>query len=249
MKGEGIVLCYHSVSDEWDHPLAVTRSAFEVQLTGLLRRGYLPIPAERMPTSSRRELYVTFDDAFRDVLDVVPLMRRLGIHATVFAATSFAEEGRVFDVPELADEAAVNGARMATMRWDDLRELVAEGFDVGSHTVTHPHLPRLGDGEIESELRESRERLEDELRRPCLFLAYPYGESDARVQEAARRVGYDAAFALGAGSEAGNRYNQPRVDFYRRDSHVRTRLKTSFLKPHASALLTRIRRVRIARAR
>lgn len=236
-----LVVCYHSVSDHWPHALAVTTRSFERQLRSLLLRGYRPVPADGLLGSSPRGLHVTFDDAFRDVLDVVSAMRTLGVEATVFASTSFADEGRVFDIPELADEAATHRERLATMSWDDLRELGALGFEVGSHTVTHAHLPELGDEELDRELVDSRARIQDELGRPCRLLAYPYGEHDARIQAAARRAGYDAAFALWAGSDLGNAYAYPRIDFYRRDSQLRARLKTSFLKPHASALLERMR--------
>jgi hypothetical protein len=61
------------------------------------------------------------------------------------------------------------------------------------------------------------------------------------VQAAARRAGYEAAFVLGGPRPPGSVYAYPRTDFYRRDSRVRARLKTSFLKPHASAVLAQVR--------
>jgi peptidoglycan/xylan/chitin deacetylase (PgdA/CDA1 family) len=239
------VVCYHSVSDEWPHALAVTRRAFARQLSWLLRRGFRPIPADELASGRRRRLHVTFDDAYRDVLDAVPVLERLRIPATIFACTGFADEGRPLAVPELAAEAQARPDRLATMDWDELRALVERGFTVGSHTISHPHLPQLGDAELDRELRESRARIEDELGRACRLLAYPYGEHDARVQAAARRAGYDAAFALWAGASRTNAYALPRVDFYRGDSLLRTMLKASFVKPHAAALLAR-RRARSA---
>jgi peptidoglycan/xylan/chitin deacetylase (PgdA/CDA1 family) len=238
---ERLVLCYHSVSDEWSHQLAVRRRSFERQLSSLLRRGFRPISATELAGGARRGLHVTFDDAYRDVLDVGPVLERLGVHATVFAAASFARDGRPLDVPELAAEAIAHPQRLATMNWDELRELARRGVEIGSHTVTHPHLTRLSDAEIERELADSRAEIEDELGRPCMLLAYPYGEHDARVQAIARRCNYEAAFALWEGSEPTDRYALPRVDIYRRDSLLRATLKTSFLKPSASALLARAR--------
>jgi peptidoglycan/xylan/chitin deacetylase (PgdA/CDA1 family) len=131
-----------------------------------------------------------------------------------------------------------------------VRELVAHGVEVGAHTVSHPHLTRLGDEELERELREARVRLEDELGRPCAYVAYPYGESDARVQDAVRRVGYSGAFALQAGADFANPFALPRVDLYRRDGLVRATLKTSFVKPAGSAVLRLVERsqARVRRA-
>jgi hypothetical protein len=241
---ETLVLCYHSVSDEWAHPLAVRRRAFERQLSSILRRGFRPITAVELASGARSGLHVTFDDAYHDVLGAIPVLERLGLPSTVFAATSFARDGRPLAVPELAAQAQAHPERLATMNWDELRELAARGVEIGSHTVTHPHLTRLTDAEVERELADSRAEIEDELGRPCVLLAYPFGEHDARIQEIARGCGYAAAFALWEGASPERRYALPRIDLYRRDSLLRATLKTSFLKPTGSALLARARRFR-----
>jgi peptidoglycan/xylan/chitin deacetylase (PgdA/CDA1 family) len=239
-----LVLCYHSVSDGWEHALAVAPRAFERQLRSLLRRGYRPLPADSLLAGSRRGLHVTFDDAYRTVLDAVPTLRRLGVPATVFVSTGFADDGgRPLDVPELADEAAALPEELATMSWDELRSAAEEGVEIGSHAISHPHMTSLTDDELGRELGDSRDRVEDELGRPCRFFAYPYGDHDERVRDAVRRAGYEAAFALAAGSDRENPYALPRIDLYRRDSLLRATLKTSFVKPHGSALLAWLRAI------
>jgi peptidoglycan/xylan/chitin deacetylase (PgdA/CDA1 family) len=233
-----LVVCYHAVSDEWSHQLAVARGSFEKHLRSLLRRRFRPATLTEAARGHGRLLHVTFDDAYRSVADAVPIMRRLGVQSTVFASTGFADRGGApLAVPELAEEATAHPDHMATMDWDALRDLIANGVDVEAHTVSHPHLPRLGDEELERELREARVRLEDELRRPCRYMAYPYGESDARVHSAVRRAGYEAAFALQAGADARNPFALPRVDLYRKDGLARATLKTSFVQPLGSAVL------------
>ena len=69
--------------------------------------------------------------------------------------------------------------------WNQLAALADEGWEVGSHTIAHQHLPTLSDAELEEELRGSRLQLEAALGSPCRSLAYPYGEVDARVEQAA----------------------------------------------------------------
>jgi hypothetical protein len=67
--------------------------------------------------------------------------------------------------------------------------------------------------------------------RQCRFLAYPFGEENERVREAARRAGYEAAFGLVArASTRFSRYAIPRVDLYRNDARSRVGLKTSPLR-------------------
>lgn len=236
-----LILCYHAVSDEWSNALAVTTSAFERQLQSLLKRRFRPVTAADLLQRRGRLLHVTFDDAYQSVRNAVPVLERLGIPSTIFAASSYAVNGRPLDVPELAEEASAHPDHLATMDWEELRELAARGTQIGSHTKSHPHLPLLSDTEIERELRESKLECEDALGRPCRFLAYPYGEHDARVRTAVQRVGYEAAFALRAEADPGNHYALPRVGLYQRDSQLRATLKTSVLGEPGAWLLARAR--------
>jgi peptidoglycan/xylan/chitin deacetylase (PgdA/CDA1 family) len=235
-----LVLCFHGISDEWEHSLAVRPALLERVLRALRRRGYRPVRAGDVLGGSRSLLHVTFDDAYTNVWGAVPVLERLAVPATVFACAGFADTGRPLDVPELAAEASAHPEHLATMDWDELRELAERGVEIGAHTVSHPHLPRLSDDELARELGDSRARCEEELRRPCRFLAYPYGEADSRVHTAAQRAGFEAAFVLHGPSRPLNLYALPRVDLYRRDSFARSLLKTSPLREAAWAVLDRL---------
>jgi peptidoglycan/xylan/chitin deacetylase (PgdA/CDA1 family) len=236
-----LVLCYHAVSARWEDPLAVPLDALERQLRGLLARRYRPVGPAEAVTGSGRLMHVTFDDAFRSVATAVPALRRLGVPATVFACPGFADGDGIFNIPELAPLLPEHAEHLSTMNWAQLRELVESGVEVGSHTVTHPHLTKLADAELQRELQESRERLEDELGARCRFLAYPFGEEDARVRAVARSSGYDAAFALPGNQASADPYAVPRVGIWRKDGSLRAALKTSaagrglLLDPLASA--------------
>lgn len=210
-----LVLCYHRVSNAEPHRLAVSAEQLDAHLRSLVRRGYRSVPARQLDTDDR-VLHVTFDDGFRSVLNALPVLERHRAHATVFCCSD------PLAIPELEDDAQAAPAEFATLSWDDLRELADRGVEIGSHTVSHPRLTRLGDAELDRELRESRARIADELGRPCRFLAYPYGDEDERVRGATRRAGYDAAFAVRAKPD---RYAIPRIDLYWRDRGIRAALR------------------------
>jgi peptidoglycan/xylan/chitin deacetylase (PgdA/CDA1 family) len=123
---------------------------------------------------------------------------------------------------------------------------VDRGVEVGSHSLTHAHLTQLSSFELERELSESRHRLEDELGRPCRFLAYPYGEEDSRVKGAARTAGYEAAFALEARESPIDVYAVPRVAIWRNDGLVRMTLKTL---PTARRSVRKVRAFSVRRLR
>lgn len=76
--------------------------------------------------------------------------------------------------------------------WDELRRLDPAVVTIGSHTLTHPILPRAPAAEVECEVGESRRQLEARLQRPVEFFAYPNGDLDA-VSEAIVRRHYSGA--------------------------------------------------------
>jgi peptidoglycan/xylan/chitin deacetylase (PgdA/CDA1 family) len=240
-----LVLCYHALSEHWEHALAVEPDAFRRQISMLLRRRWKPVSAFDVIEGRGRLFHVTFDDAFVSILPGLDTLERLGVPATIFACAAFADDGgRVFDVPELSVDAAAWPDELRTIGWDGLREVAARGFEIGGHTVSHPHLTQLTDDEIRAELRNGRERTEDELKRPCRFLAYPYGEEELRVRTAAARAGYVAAFALPGVRSDLDRFAFPRVGLYRRDGSFRSWAKTSRLQSAAPALIRAGRRLR-----
>ena len=239
-----LVLCYHAVSDGWPHLLSVPPGDVDRQLELLIARGWRPARAAEVLAGRGKLLHVTFDDAFRSVRSALPALERLRVPATVFACAGYADDGRPLRVPELASDADERPAELATMTWDELRDLAGrEGLEIGAHTVSHPHLTTLSDAELDRELADSKRRVEDELGRPCPLLAYPYGEHDARVRRAAARVGFDAAFGLQPhGSTWSDRYQLPRVGIWRGEGERAVAFKTSVLG--RSAPVTALRRAR-----
>jgi len=141
----------------------------------------------------------------------------------IFVCTGFARDGGPLTIPELEGD---DPNELATMTWDELRGLADRGIAIGSHTVSHAHLTRLSDAELQHELKDSKDELEAELGRSCDELAYPYGEHDARVRAAAQAAGYSRAYALRGAT--GDLYASPRVDLYRRHTPLGALLRVLF---------------------
>jgi peptidoglycan/xylan/chitin deacetylase (PgdA/CDA1 family) len=225
-----LVLCYHAASADWPHLLALPPEEIVRQVRTLLRRGLRPATAgEAALRPADALLAVTFDDALRSVLDVIPALEQLGAKVTVFACPGYsAPGGRQWRIPELAAEAESHPDVLHTLDWDALRGLSERGVEIGSHTVSHPHLPELSDEEIRRELVESRERIEAEIGR-CRILAYPFGHHDERCRAAARAAGYEGAYTVPKFGQraAVEQFALPRVEVFRGDRGLRLRLKTS----------------------
>ncbi|HEX8156187.1 MAG TPA: polysaccharide deacetylase family protein [Solirubrobacteraceae bacterium] len=241
MRPGSLVLCYHAVTDAWEDPLATAPRTLERQIKLLLARGYRAVSAEEALANRARTLHVTFDDAFRNVASVLGTLESLRVPVTIFACTRFAEDGAQFRVSEMRNRIPPDEDELLTMTWQTLRELADRGIEIGSHTISHPHLPELGEEELVAELRESRERIGDQLHRPCRFLAYPYGHHDARVDAAARAAGYIGAFTLEPPTGAFKPWAAPRVGVYRPDGWLRFALKTARMRQSMLAARAELR--------
>src|SRR3954453_17435831 len=94
-----------------------------------------------------------------------------------------------------------------------LGELEEGGWEVGSHTCSHPRLTTVDDATLERELRASRETLGPE----CRAIPYPYGDVDAPVIAAPRAVGYETAASLPKRLGSKAPLDWPRVGVYHVD--------------------------------
>jgi peptidoglycan/xylan/chitin deacetylase (PgdA/CDA1 family) len=226
-----IVLCYHAVSPTWPAALSVSPVVLRRQLSRLVQRGYRGATFTKAVLEPSREptVCVTFDDAYASVLAKgLPVLDEFGLPGTVFAASSFIGRDEPMAWPGIDGWLETQHSKeLLPMSWADLALLREHGWEVGSHTRTHPRLTRLNDEELGRELRDSKLELESGLGAVCTSLAYPYGDHDARVVQAARRAGYVAAGTLPTTFPAAKELAWPRVGVYHEDGAVIFALNTS----------------------
>jgi peptidoglycan/xylan/chitin deacetylase (PgdA/CDA1 family) len=189
------ILCYHQITEAdlpknpecWGVPL----SQFERQVRYLHDHGYRCISLPELLSypgnqslPKKKVFALTFDDGYEDFFTLAyPVLQRYGITATVFLVTDC--------VGGLSHWEGEEGTPMLT--WEQVEILHADGISFGSHTCTHPLLPHLSNEQIWHELAASKAYLEARLGQEISWLAYPYGDSNGKIQELARAVGYRAA--------------------------------------------------------
>ena len=194
-----LVLCYHGVSEHWPAMLSITPDLLEQQVRFLLGRGYVGATFSEAITvpPAPRTFAVTFDNAFRSVLELAfPVLDRAGVPGTVFVPTHKIG-GAPMAWPGIDEWLGGPYEReLVGMSWDEIGTLAQSGWEVGSHTRSHPRLPEVVDDDaLADELAGSRADCEQRLG-ACDSLAYPYGAIDDRVVAAARAAGYRTAAAL-----------------------------------------------------
>lgn len=149
-------------------------------------RRRLQSAAPRLRAELARELGAPAEvEAFIEWMKKLEFPRRTRVEAILRDATA------AF-VPSESDHEAFDLAG-----WDELRALDPAIVTVGSHSMTHPILPSMSDGEIEAELRESRRLIEAKLAGPAELFSYPNGDVDERTLAGVRRY-YRAAVICNA---------------------------------------------------
>jgi peptidoglycan/xylan/chitin deacetylase (PgdA/CDA1 family) len=202
------ILMYHKVNDLWPNPTTVPTRVFAEQMALLGELGYRPVSLadvrdhylDGAPLPGGAVL-ITFDDGYRDnLLNALPVLRRYGYPAVLFAPIGFLDDGRA-----LPHEEALHalGIRNDTLHWDELAELEAGGVRVESHGIAHRPLSELDPGEATREIALSKLRLEDRLGREVEAFAFVKGsQADYRPEHASlvQQAGYKLAFTSVSGA-------------------------------------------------
>lgn len=149
----------------------------------------------------RPRVVITFDDGYRDnLVHALPVLQRFKLPATIFVTTAFCSQAMRH--PRYPAE---DGQLHLT--WEEVRWLAGTpGITIGSHTVTHPYLQRVGAEQVRTEIADSRKRIEDEISRRVDFFCYPSGDAGRREMDAARDAGYLASVTVQPG------INRPGID-------------------------------------
>jgi peptidoglycan/xylan/chitin deacetylase (PgdA/CDA1 family) len=133
-------------------------------------------------SAAKTKVIIIFDDGWTsDYYKALPIMQTNNQQATAFIITG-----------EVAEGTGLQG--LEYMNMSQLNALYSAGWDLSSHTVTHPHLTTLSTSQLNTELRNSKNWLNSSgFTRASMFLAYPYGEYSDNIISAVKANGYLAA--------------------------------------------------------
>jgi peptidoglycan/xylan/chitin deacetylase (PgdA/CDA1 family) len=167
---------------------------FAAQMRALARRGYHGVTLRQVDlywrrgyALPRRPVVISFDDGYlSDYTRAGPVLRRL-------------------HWPGVLNLEVDNARTRGDISVREVRALIRAGWEVDSHTVTHPDLTTLPPRRLRYELVQSRRWLRRTFKVPVDYFAYPSGQHDARVEAAVRAAGYRLASTVTPGLAAPGR--------------------------------------------
>ncbi len=191
------VLNYHHFLEDCDSPLCVPPAVFDQQMEYLKDNGYRTVTMEDLlsflkyrQALPKKSLIITIDDGYSSAYDVAyPILKRYGFTATLFIYTDYV------------------GVSNKAITWDQLKELSAAGFQIGSHTLSHSDLTMKKEGEkeedyltrIEKELSESKQIIDMKLTQDTMAIAFPFGRYNKSILSLAEQAGYELGFSVERG--------------------------------------------------
>jgi len=143
-----------------------------------------------------RPILITFDDGhLNNYTTAFPIMQKYGFTGVLYIVANYMGTDQY-------------------MNADQIKEMAAAGWEVGSHSVNHLDLTSLDPERQRYEVVDSRTILEDKLGVPVLTIAYPFGISNSSVIDYAHFAGYIGGMSLGFTYDQGvsNLYTMQRRD-------------------------------------
>jgi peptidoglycan/xylan/chitin deacetylase (PgdA/CDA1 family) len=199
-----VVLCYHSI-----HPslpfASATPNLFRDHLRWLSTHCEV-VPLRALRTHASRSngtkpvVAITFDDGYEDNYTYAfPLLMEAGTAATVFLTTGLidADPGVVRTFCDLYN---VPPELVAGLSWPQIHKMREGGVEFGAHTHTHPSLSFIGAARASTEIRTSKDILEERLQEPIVSFAYPFGKPgihfDAGTVDVVAALGFECAVTV-----------------------------------------------------
>jgi len=184
------ILCYHRFSKNCTSRLCMPEDIFTWQMNYLKDNHYRIISMEMLieylaynKALPKKSVVITIDDGYKSVYDVAfPVLKQYGFTASLFIYTDFVAGG-------------------SAMTWQQIRQMKAAGFEVGSHTLSHADLaikrPKENEKDyikrITHEIVHSKEILDKKLNQDTRLFAFPFGSSNRQVVNICKKAGYKAA--------------------------------------------------------
>lgn len=173
------ILMYHAIhvmapEESANANLIVDPTTFESHIQRLSNEGYYFLTPEEvhkvltenvLQNGNQKIIWLTFDDSLWDFYDnAYPILQKYQVKATNNVITSTV-------------------GSQTNLSLDEMLEMKNNGMSFQDHTVTHPDLSATDSSTQTTEMKDSKQYLDDSLNQDTIAIAYPAGRySDTTLQ-------------------------------------------------------------------
>lgn len=197
------ILTYHQITQAPERAapmrsLYVSPSAFALQMQTLSLLGYQGLSMTAlMPylqgKKTGKVVGITFDDGYRNNLEnAAGVLKRLNFSSTCYVVSELLGKNNEWD-------RTLGIASASLMDLDQLKQWIASGQEVGSHTQHHVDLTTTDSQTSHSEILNSRISLSQQLNTDIQQFCYPYGRYASEHVGIVKSSGYVAATTTARG--------------------------------------------------
>lgn len=206
---------YHQIlpksNPHFSKHIAVEPERFREQVQYLLDNGFKIKTVKEYfshpePFSQGKVAILTFDDVSSSFVEYAkPIMDELKVKGSVFPIKNMSFNEKYYNL---------SNDGISPLTEADLKKLYDEGFELGSHGLSHRNLHKIPFEETKKELSESKAWLESIIGGPIQTVCYPIGGIDKDIVEFSKELGYVNGLSTLKGSLqfAGDRMSLRRVD-------------------------------------
>ncbi|MBI1863726.1 polysaccharide deacetylase family protein [Candidatus Woesebacteria bacterium] len=217
-----VIFCYHSIAkDNW--AFSVKPKNLEKQMDYMLDNyeswslSDLEKYLKGRKKLTKNVFIVTFDDGYRNLLKSIDLFKSKSIYPTVFLLSDKEKIKR----KEISSKKLI-------LKESDILILKSAGWEIGSHSKTHPNFWKLDENKLEEEIKGSKLNLEKNLNLKVNYFAYPKGKYTKNALNIVKKSGYKLALTVDDNfiCRSSNKFLLPRIGID--GTHTFEEFKASF---------------------
>jgi peptidoglycan/xylan/chitin deacetylase (PgdA/CDA1 family) len=188
------ILMYHSIAYEKGNDLRIPKDKFYLEMKYLKDNGFAALSLDELyevfsgtAKTPKKPIVITFDDGYRDnYINAYPILKEFHLKAAIFVIAGSIDKSNSY------------------LNSSQIREMIRNGIDVESHTLSHTDLSVLNYKTQYQALKISKEKLENIEGKKVKYLAYPFGKYNKYTEKAAKDAGYIMAVTTKPGFSSNN---------------------------------------------